>query len=88
MHGGFEYVVLFILHHQVVTSIRWSDKLYGSSKLALSDVFSMTKCKCERGEHHKEMNREQQIAHLESCMVETIHKLECIKDELRSLRTQ
>jgi len=48
----------------------------------------MTKCKCEKGEHHKEMNREEQIAHLESCMAETIHKLECIKDELKGLRTQ
>jgi len=48
----------------------------------------MTECRCEKGEHHKEMSREEQIVHLESCMETTIHKLECIKDELKSLRTQ
>ena len=45
----------------------------------------MTKCKCEKGEHHKEMNREERIAHLENCIADAIHKLECIKDELKSL---
>ncbi len=48
----------------------------------------MAKCKCEKGEHHIEMNREERIVHLENCMAETIHKLECIKDEIKILRSQ
>jgi hypothetical protein len=46
----------------------------------------MTKCKCEKGEHHKEMNKEERIAHLEECIGDAIHKLECIRDELKGLR--
>lgn len=42
----------------------------------------MTKCKCEKGEHHKEMNKEEQVAHLESCLADIISKLECVKEEL------
>lgn len=76
-----------ILRQQVVTSIHWSNKLYGSSILTRSDMCIMTGCKCEKEEHHKEMNRAEQIAHLESCMAEIIHRLECIKDELSGLRT-
>ena len=88
MHDWFAGACLFILRHHVVTSIHWSNKLYGSPRQPLTDVFSMTKCKCEKGEHHKEMNREERIDHLESCMAEAIHKLECIKDELKSLKSQ
>lgn len=48
----------------------------------------MTKCKCERGEHHKEMTTEERIEHLESCIADVIHKLECIKDEIVILKSQ
>jgi hypothetical protein len=65
-----------------------SNKLYGLSKHVSSGVFTMTKCKCEKGEHHKEMNREERIDHLEDCIVQAIHKLECIKDELKILKSQ
>lgn len=42
----------------------------------------MNKCKCEKGEHHKNMTNEERISHLEDCVAEIIHKLTCVKDEL------
>jgi hypothetical protein len=50
-------------------------------------VFIITGSKCEKGEHHEVMNRDEQVIHLESGMAEIIHRLECIKDELNGMRS-
>jgi len=45
-------------------------------------AFLMNNYKCENGEHHKNMTKEERIDHLENSVVEIIHKLTCVKDEL------
>lgn len=48
----------------------------------------MTKCKCEKGEHHTNMTNEERINHLETCVSEIIHRLTCVKDELTDIKKE
>ncbi|NWF95849.1 MAG: hypothetical protein HXY34_06870 [Candidatus Thorarchaeota archaeon] len=50
----------------------------------------MTKCRhgCDYGEHHKKLSRDERLSHLEECMADLIHQLQCIKDELAEIRRQ
>ena len=75
-----------IFHTTEATSLGSSEKLNLTlSSLHPREVYDMTKCKCEKGQHHDSMTREERIKHLEDCMAGIIHKLDCVKQELAGL---
>jgi len=80
------FLLSFIYHTTEATSLRSSEKINPTlSSLHLREVYGMAKCKCEKGQHRDSMTREEKIKHLEDCMTDIVHKLDCVKQELAEL---
>lgn len=85
-HKPLLFLLSPIFHTTEATSLGSSEKLNLTLNSShLGEVYDMTKCKCEKGQHHDNMTREERIKHLEDCMGDIIHKLDCVKQELSEL---
>lgn len=85
-HKPLSFFLSPILHTTEATSLGSSEKLNLTLNSSyLREVYDMTKCKCEKGQHHDNMTQEERIKHLEDCMGDIIHKLDCVKQELSEL---